>query len=220
MTRGEIRALVYDWVDDPTGAYFTPAIVNVRINLAQRELQKNLISANKQYYTKYVETNLVAQQSSYAVPSDFIQVVRLEYVTQGTGDTATTRPILPMTPNQKDNGDATQGTPGFYYFDKNNLVLRPVPNQVMPLRLLYSYRVADMVSDSDTPDVPEQFVEYLPILVVRDCFLKDGRPLDPILDKMDQYKKLLIQIAEQRNVDKPRMVTMTAGSEYGDFGTW
>ena len=77
MTRSDLRTLVYDYVDDPNGGYFSASVVNTRLNLALRELQKALITANKQYYAKVVSTPLVVNQANYALPSDFLQLVRL-----------------------------------------------------------------------------------------------------------------------------------------------
>ena len=42
-----------------------------------------------------------------------------------------------------------------YTFDKNNMILQPVPSGTQEMRLTYSYMVANMTSDSDTPDLPE-----------------------------------------------------------------
>lgn len=211
MNRSELRELVWDWADDPQGGYFTESIVNMRLNLAQKETQKILLSANKQYYTKCVKTTLVVGQAAYALPSDFIQVVRLEYVISGSGDTAVTQPIMIATPNQKDVIFQSQGEPYAYTFDKNNIVLQPVPQTARELRLAYSYLVADMTQDSDEPDVPEQFHEFLAVLAARDCFLKDGRSLQPIESKLALYQTWFKQIADQRNVDRPRMVVATDG---------
>lgn len=145
MTRAQLRTLVWDWTDDPSGGYFTESVVNTRLNLATRELQKALISANKQYYTKCVKTNLVADQAAYALPSDFLQIIRLEYVTSGSGDTATTSPIIPVTPNGRDDFFQATGNPLTYFFDKDNIVLAPVPQGTQELRLTYSYMVANCV---------------------------------------------------------------------------
>jgi len=215
MTRSDFRTLVYDYVDDPNGGYFSASVVNTRLNLALRELQKALITANKQYYAKVVSTPLVVNQANYALPSDFLQLVRLEYVVSGSGDTANTQVILPATPNQRDTYLQVTGNPQFYTFIKNNLLLQPVPQGTQSLRLTYSYLVADMTSDSDTPDAPTQFQEYIAVLAARDCFLKDGRSLAPIESKMGEYKTTLKQISEQRNIDKPRMVVTTQGGGYG-----
>lgn len=214
MTRLDLRTLVLDYCDDPSGGYFTASVVNTRLNLAMRELQKALITANKQYYAKVVSTPLVNGQANYALPSDFLQIVRLEYVVSGSGDTAVTQNLLPATPNQKDNYLQVSGNPQFYTFIKNNILLQPVPQDTQSLRLTYSYMVADMSADGDTPDAPAQYQEYIAVLAARDCFLKDGRPLGPIESKMGEYRNVMKQISEQRNVDKPRMVVNTGGYGY------
>lgn len=214
MTRLELRNLCLDWLDDPQGTYFTAAILNQRLDLATRELQKRLLSANKQYYSKYVSTLMVIGQAAYALPSDFIQVLRLEYVTSGSGVTAATAAIEMQTPNEKMNYFYEQGTPFFYTLGKDILTLNPVPATPYEMRMLYSYLVADMSSDLDEPDAPEQYHEYIAILATRDCLLKDGRPLAPIDSKLKYYEDLLKQIAVQRNMDKPRMI-VSSGEGFG-----
>ena len=214
MTRLQLRTLVWDYVDDPSGGYFTAPVVNMRLNLAQRELQKRMLKANRQYCTRVVATPLVAGQANYALPSDFIQEVRLEYVTQGSGDTASTHPILPATPNQREIVFQTSGNPLFYTFDKNNIVLQPVPTSTQSLRLTYSYLVADMTADSDVPDLPEQYQEYISVICARDCLLKDGRSIASLEVKLKEYTETMDSIAQQRNIDKPRMVVQTDGYGY------
>lgn len=209
MTFLELQELVGDWVDDPNFGYFSRSIVKKRLNLGLRELQKHMISANEEYYSKCVKTSTVASQKAYALPSDFIQIIRLEKVLSGSGDNVKTDQITYITPNQRNLIPDVSGDPTNYYFEKNNLILVPTPVRIQEIHLEYSYLVADMVNDSDEPDAPEQFHEYIAILATRDCFLKDGRSLSPIESKMGEYKTLLKQIAEQRRADGSRMVVTT-----------
>lgn len=209
MTFLQLQTLASDYLDDPQNGYFTLPILKQRLNLALRELQKRLISANQDYYSECVYTNTVSGQAAYALPSDFLEVVRLYYITQGSGPTATEQKIYKMTPNQRDLLSDTSGDPGFYYMQKNNLMLAPVPNRIVQLHLEYSYYVADMVNDSDLPDAPQQFHEYIVLIAVRDCMVKDMRPLTNIETKLKEYEMLLKQIAVQRQVDGPRMIVTT-----------
>ena len=80
MNRGEIRDLCLYWLDDLQGAYFTPTQMNVFINNAQREVQKQLIQAFEDYYLKVVQTTTVANQADYILPQDFLKLRRLEIV--------------------------------------------------------------------------------------------------------------------------------------------
>lgn len=215
MTRAELRELVLDFLDDAQGTYFTPAIVNRRLNLAMRELQKDLISANKQYYCRCVTTQTIVNQQLYALPSDFMQLLRLRYVSGGAGVNQAYIPIVQITPNQVSLRNSTTGDPSFYFLQKNNLSLTPIPNRVVTLELLYSYLVQDMADDSSEPDAPEQFHEYISVLAARDGYLKDGRSIAPIETKLEQYRMLLKQIANQRMSDQPRMIVETQGTYYG-----
>jgi hypothetical protein len=214
MTFSDLQVLTSDWVDDPQNGYFTLSVLKKRLNLALKELQKRLISANEEYYSQCVTTDTVANQAMYSLPTDFLQIIRLERILSGSGTTANTQQILAMTPNQRDLIVDTSGDPNFYYLQKNNIILKPVPNRILTMHLEYSYLVADMVNDNDVPDAPEQFHEYIPVLAARDCFIKDGRPLGPIETKLKDYELLLKQIAVQRQADGPRMTVVTQGDYF------
>lgn len=210
MTLLQMRTLTWDWLDDAAGAYFTQSTVNLRLNLAMWELQKRLISANKEYFLSCVKTDTVAGQQAYALPSDFVQIVRLEWYNTGTAATSLSTKIEAMTPNQRDLLVNVNGDPQYYSMSKNNIILWPIPNRVVEVHLEYNYQTAFMTLDSDIPDMPLQYHEYIPILATRDCLIKDGRPLAPIQSKLDQYELLLKEIAVQRQADGPRMVTQTS----------
>jgi len=210
MTLLQMRTLVWDWTDDPTGAYFSQSTVNLRLNLAMWELQKRLISANKEYFASCVKTSTVASQQAYALPSDFIQVIRLEWYESGTALTSLSRKIVPMTPNQRDLLVNVTGDPQYYTLSKNNIVLWPIPDRILEVHLEYNYQTTFLSNDSDIPDIPLQYHEYIPILATRDCLIKDGRPIQPIESKLQEYETLLKQIAVQRQADGSRMVVQTA----------
>ena len=218
MTFLQLRTLTLDWLDDPNAGYFSTTVVNLRLNLALKELQKRLISANKEYYAKCVQTDTVASQKAYALPDDFYQILRLERIAQGVTNNYPNFKIEAITPNERDNYIDDTGAPVAYYMQKNNIMLVPTPDSVYEIHLEYSYQVADMVNDSDEPDAPEFFHEYSAVLATRDCLINDGRPLDPITAKMKDYETLLKQIADQRQADSPRMVVAAGGGGmWGDY---
>ena len=216
MTLATLQELTLDILDDPSSGYFTQPVLNIRLNIALRELQKRLISANNEYYTTCVYTDTVANQALYALPIDFMQIIRLHYVTQGTGATAQTQKIYNMTPNQRDLLADQTGAPGFYYFQQNNLVLAPCPDSIYEMHLEYSYYVADMVNPTDVPDAPQQFHPYIAYLTARDCLVKDNRSLVSIETQLKDYETLLKQIAVQREADSARMVVSTNSMD----GNW
>lgn len=221
MTLLQMRTLSLDWLDDPNGSYFTSSNLNLRLNLAMWELQKRLISANKEYFTICVKTSTVANQRAYALPSDFMQVVRLEWYETGTSLTSLPNKIESMTPNQRDLLVSVTGSPQYYTLARaasaggaNTIELWPLPDRIVEVHLEYNYQTAFMSADGDIPDMPLQFHEYIPILATRDCLIKDGRPIAPIETKLQEFETLLKQIAVQRQADSPRMVTQTRFNEW------
>lgn len=210
MTLLQMRSLTLDWLDDPNAAYFQTSIVNLRLNLGMWELQKRLISANKEQFLSCVKTSTVANQQAYSLPTDFLQLVRLEWYETGTSLTSKPNPIMPMTPNQRDMITSVTGDPQYWTFAKNNIIIWPIPTRIVEVHLEYNYQTAFMTADSDIPDMPTLYHEYIPVLATRDCLIKDGRSIAPIQAKLDEYERLMAQIAVQRSADAPRMVVQTS----------
>ncbi len=71
-----------------------------------------------------------------------------------------------------------------------------------------------MSSDSDTPDCPEDYQEYIAVLATYDCFIKDDRPPTNILTKKAYYENLMKQEMQQRSQQGPRMVVTTEDEGY------
>lgn len=217
MTRSEISGLILSWLDDEQQGYFNSTDVNRWINLAQRQVQMMLLQQGQNWYMKPVETTLVVGQSDYVLPSDFMVEHRLEIITSSYGTSSETRqPLTPITTNQQDFVSLNNGTPTNYYIKKDRITLSPYPSTAYTLRLYYSPRVSDLANDSDVPDVPEQFMEYLAILACFDGFIKDDRAPDNLLAKKVKYEELFKQMADTRLQDKSRQVVQT--QDYEPYG--
>ncbi len=109
MTLGQLQTLTSEYLDDVNNTYFTLPNMTLRLNLALRELQKKFISANYAFYVTCSNTSTVAGQAAYALPVDFMQIIRLDYITQGSGPTAQTQKLFYITPNQIDLLPDTSG---------------------------------------------------------------------------------------------------------------
>ena len=212
----ELQNLTLDWLDDDNATYFTRAKVRTYINNAQRELQKLLLNSGEDWYVRGQETSTVVGQARYSFPSDFLKLQSLQLVTSGTGDTAETEVIWPLVRNEANMVTSVQGDSFNYIMEKSVFRLIPAPQSVKTMRLDYSARVADMSNDSDIPDAPLEYHEYLSIMGARDGFLKDGRSLQPIESKLAYYEQLLKKDSEQRRQDYPRMV-VASDAGYGEY---
>ncbi len=206
MTFLSMQQLASDYLDDISNGYFTLTLLKQRINLAAKETQKRLLMTAQEFYVQCVKTSTVNGQAAYALPSDFMQERRLYYITSGSGPTAIEQKIVFITPNQRDLVTDVSGAPVYYYMQNGNLMLKPVPDKVYELHLEYTYEIVDMVADSDTLDMPLQFHEHPVLLTVRDCMVKDNRPLGNIETKLKDYEELFKQFAAERITDGPRMI--------------
>ncbi|NBO41041.1 MAG: hypothetical protein EBU92_05845 [Betaproteobacteria bacterium] len=209
MTFLQMQDLVLSWLDDPDAGYFTRPQVRVWLNNAQREVQKLVEQAFEGHFVKCVETTTVINQREYELPSDFKRLTRLELVISGSSfQTQDVNLMQKITPNQQDVLPRL-GTPQGYYFKGSQLILVPVPDTAKTLRMEYIYRLTDMTLDADVSLIPDEFHEYVALLAARDGFLKDGRDIAPIKDKISDYETNLKRDAEQRNIDQPRTVVQT-----------
>lgn len=211
MNFGQLQDLTLVWLDDLDAGYFTRPQIKRWLNNALHECQKQLIQAESSWYMRCVQTNTIANKDSYALPSDFLKLNRLEIYTQGSGtlpsDLSTL--ITPVTPVEAMSAPLGPGLSTIYYLKKDCIVLRPYPDRAYPLKLTYSYAASEMTNDNETPDVPIQFQEYLSILAARDGFLRDQRDFSGFANKIAYYETLMRQDANQRNIDAPRTIVRT-----------
>lgn len=215
MTFSEIKQLVSYNVDDLAFGYFTEAQVGMFCNNALKELWKRLIQAGENFYLKRVCTPMIQDQYEYVLPIDFSATRRVEYY-QGTPPNENIFPLASTTLMEISRLNSAPGQPSAYYLKKDRLVLdRPMDvNNTYNLRLYYDYFVGDMTLNSDEPDAPERYHEYIAVLATLECVYKDGRDPSPWLKKKEYYETLLKQDAERRTRDYPRMIVSTQEDAY------
>lgn len=223
MTRAELRDLVWYWLDDLDGGYFTAAQVNVWLNNAQIECQKQLLDCGEYWYGKAVTTSTVQYRDCYALPSDFLKAHRLELLVQGTLDTPQSQNWSSIDGNTLMEGARLNfgaAQPATVTIFKNCLLFRPIPDTAYTLRLFYSYKIAPMTDDLNVPDVPNQYQEYIALLAARDGFAKDERePSSAFREKFMEYREMMKKDQIQRNRSQPRRVVRTQSDTF-DFVTF
>lgn len=219
MTFLELQELVLSWLDDLEAGYFTRPQIKRWINNGLRELQKQLIQANESYYLRCQTTACVANQAAYQLPSDFYKLRLLEYCPSGTGYQVTDPwyMLLPKTMVEIITVSQGPGAPSVYYLKKNCIVLKAVPDRTYPLRLTYDYQVSLMTSDSEVPDAPVDYHEYIAVLATIDGLLKDGRESAQFNEKKKAYVELMRANMEQRQIDQPRHVVCTEDDGMGIY---
>ena len=210
MTFSDLKTLVWSWLDDPNGGYFTDAQVGVFINNAARQVQKKLIQSGDPWYGETVQTVLSANLNTYTLPSDFLKLHRIDIFLNGTFPNETRCRLIPVTPVEADRFPTGTGTPECYWIYKGNIVFAKTPDTAYTIEMLYSYAIVDMVNGTDVPDVPTQYQEMIAIYATLDGYLKDQRDPNPVFaQKLAMYEQSMVQDAQERNVDEGRYVNCT-----------
>lgn len=217
LTFRNMKDMTSYWLDDLNFGYFTETQIGLWLNNAQRRVQKRLLQAGELYYKTDVQTTLVVNQRNYELPADFKKLHYLEIVLSGVVPNEGVQPIQPITENQKYMISTGPGTPQWYVISGTQLILRPAPDTALTVRLGYSYEVADMVNDSDLPDVPESYHELLPLLAAEDGFLKDGRSSEILAKKIKEFTQETDADAQERNQDQPRSIVETGNDASSGF---
>lgn len=216
MTFKDMQDLVGDWLDDVDFGYFKLPIVKKRLNLALKEVQKELIAAGQDWYVRCAQTNLVINEELYQFPSDFLKVNALRATQALQGSQTNWQDVTPMTRSQRNQLPNQTAMPTNYFLDKQYFHLLPIPDNTYIIELEYTYLVEDMVLDIDVPDCPPQYQELIPILCVLDGFIKDGRDMSAIIKKKDDYLKLMKIDSQQRKIDRPRKIIGSLNG-YGSY---
>lgn len=209
MTVLQIKNYVWSLVDDPSGTYFTTIELDRYINQCIRETQKKLIAAGNNWYVKIDESqSTVINQGNYSLPSDFLKINRIELVQNpGVNETRYSLQSIPL--SNKDAIAFDSDTAAFYLL-KSTLWLAPFPSTVRTIRVYYTYLVAETTSDSDVPDVPPEYHEYIAMKVAEKCFIKDGREATLVMQNIMEVEKSLEADAIERNQDHASRVVVVS----------
>lgn len=218
MTLAQLQVDVAAILDDINYGYFTQTQITQWLNKGQNEIQRRLLKAGNNRYTKTITTPLIFNQSAYALPSDFKKLHNLEVIVSGTPPNESTNPVSPITENQKYLVQNGAGTPNFYVIKRNALILYPASDGTAPtLRMTYSYMVTDMVNPTDSPDCPYDYNHLLTLIACEYAMLKDGRA-SPYLEGMLAKEQASIDSdAQERTQDQVRSIVETGSNSDNGF---
>lgn len=207
MTVQQIKDYVASLCDDLSFAYFTDTELTRYVNQELGETAKVLNQSGNNWYVKTnIATSTVANQQGYTLPTDFVAVNRLEWVLNINTTNEAKAVLQPITLNQQSGFDLYASPQCYYLIGASTINLVPIPTSVRTLRLFYTYRPAEITLNSETPDVPLQYHEYLAKRVAKLCFIKDGRDASLLMEDIKKVEDYMKWEAEQRVLQTPRRV--------------
>lgn len=165
MNLGEIRGQVREFLNEPTEGFWTDAQLNTLINIAHRKLNATISATKEDFFVVSATFQTVAAQKSYALPSDFRQMLRLEIFDPNDPHAIVKLDEMDF-PRIEDEGDwpfSENGRPVRYVIRGSQMDLYPIPDQVYNLRIYYDQRQTDLNLDTDVPASPVEFHDMLAI---------------------------------------------------------
>lgn len=192
MNLGDIKRRVKRQFGDEAGAQITDADITDWANDAQID-----ITRKTECLQEHVETDSVAADASYDVPTDFLRLRLVEYNGKKL-DRVELEERNQL--NKYATNSSPTGEPQIYYVWGRKIWLYPAPESsgTGVLDIFYVKHPAEMSGDSDIPEIPTQYHED----IVRYCLAR-AKELDEEDEKAEstmqdyEYRVLLSKDEEQ-----------------------
>lgn len=152
----------------------------VYINEAQDELAQEINRAYKSYFVKSATVPTVSGQSLYSLPTDLIELVKLEVVDSPSSDTepqSLTEVLLNDKRFYEVLDQANQKTSFGYYFLQGGSfrALPEVGTSNAYFRMFYVKRLAALSADADLSEIPGEHHGLLALKAAQHAWAKNGR---------------------------------------------
>jgi len=166
------------------------------------DAQNDIFNEYRLPFTQEIQTyNLTAGQSDITngsgLPANYVQALDLMLTTGGTQSVLQykdVREIDSFYPNPEDSVLHPPGIPTYWYFYEETIRVFPAPVASLSVSLRYYKKPTELVSNSDVPEVPSEFVEGLIVgAAYRVLQVKDNYDQAAILqNKFDEILQKLV----------------------------
>jgi hypothetical protein len=146
-------------------------VANQKVNATIANLQEDFFITSATFST-------TSGTKSYALPSDFRFIRRLEhYSTSDPNDIVKVDEMpFPRTEGQHEWPWASNGKPTNYVIRGSQLDIYPIPDDAYPMRLYYDARQSDLNQDSDSPTSPIEFHDMIALWAAILGLVKNAEP--------------------------------------------
>jgi hypothetical protein len=196
---------------DDVSSFYKDTDLLTDLNFEQRTIANKLIQSYENYFVTQTTIGISANQDYYSMPTDLIKVLRLE---DSTNSNATIE-LIPTTFNDLDYfqptifGISSIGSITHYAMKGNYIVVRPVPATSRTLRLHYCKRLEDLVSGSQSSEIPLEYHEILMWGVIKRALIRGESTPEAMQIAISEYSRLIKDMeytAEDRQIQRSRTV--------------
>lgn len=194
------------------GSEVSDSGITVWLNDAKNRVADAIIDTIPDYFNKKVTASSIASQGEYGLPSDFEKITLVSVSYDGT----TYVRALPLNNigqaqdvQQNASTIFTVDSP-FYYLSGDLIGFQPVFSSTLSdnIRVWYSYYPADMVEDTDEPDIPKKFHPLLKYWAYGNYLDQNDEhaAAERMRIRFDDMVEKAVQQMSDRQVDMPRTV--------------
>ena len=181
------------------------------LNFAQQDVAKEIVHVLEDFFEKTTDINLagggtIPGTELYSLPTDFLKFKRVENTL-----TAELFPAIDLNEKYGNNGNsivnlyATAGSFS-YYIMGNSIGFTPTPQAVVPVRITYVYRLADLANPSDVSDIPSEHHDMMAVRAAIDMFIKDQEDTSALEGRWNFLLDQMHRTLRQRQVQDPKHV--------------
>ena len=211
MTLSQIRSLVRQFISqtDTNNTDFTDSELNGYINLGTRYLGKLV-----KHPRRIAEIQVEAGKAGYTLPSDAVIIRTAYFGTVSDGDTIplsvmTEEALKEQVPSWLSEDSSDYGRPSrMILLDRTTVVVNPTPSTAesvtgKKLRIGYVYQPAVLSAESDEPDLPIVYHDFIAEYANYLCcngklkeYEKGVSILQTVMDKAKKFENLIIKDTE------------------------
>ena len=182
MNKGEIRALVRQYLNEPLAAFWTDAELDGWINVAVRKATIHIKNTSRYHFTTRANFQTVQGQEYYQLPANLKDLKYVSKITDDQTELPLARAPWPnpfsWTEDPLPTSTSTSPTdvPAGYWIVGASIRLLPIATGAITIRLYYEARLINLVSDSDIPTFDEDYHDLAAIWAAINARVKNSEP--------------------------------------------
>ena len=205
----EVRAIA----DMENTQFVTDDQINLWLNAAYRELYNMLINSYELYNIATDDITTVSGTKDYALPADFLKLIKVFYVSSDGRE----YPLTRMNLHTADTYAFRDSEVSKYVLLGNNLRLWPIPNTGKTIRIYYN-PAATVFAKTDTDiDFEQHQDEFCIVSAAVKCLEKEQTPTTELMTDRERLRKQCLSAIEPRDVSDSLQI---ADVTYAPFTNW
>lgn len=199
---------------DNTSSFWTDGTLTTYHNLVQSEIQNELIGSFENFFVTQTTISMIGGVANYALPTDCIQIVRVEDLRSNPTDPIEVEPVTISSRSLRVGPLSLQNTNDDGYYIVGTRIFfgeTPTTSFASAVRLFYVQRLSDITSSTSTSEIPIEYHQLLVWGIVKYALLQQQADTT----RADvEYEKLIAKMrkqAEDRQIQRPRRVRVNQG---------